>query len=133
MFYELVSSIGCIMAKRLFFAALLAFLPAVSHAAELLMIERQGCSYCVRWKKDLGPEEYANTAEGAHAPLQIIDIAKAPPEGTTFARPVVFTPTFVLVENGKELARIEGYPGEDFFWGLLGMMLKAQTGFSGAG
>jgi hypothetical protein len=66
-------------------------------------------------------------------PLQIIDIAKAPSEGTTFARPVVFMPTFVLVENGKELARIEGYPGEDFFWGLLGMMLKAQTGFSGAG
>ncbi len=43
----------------------------------------------------------------------------------------LFTPTFVLVENGVELARIEGYPGEDFFWGLLGMILKQNTDFKG--
>ena len=36
----------------------------------------------------------------------------------------VFTPTFVLVREGRELARIEGYPGEDFFWGLLAAMLR---------
>ena len=29
-----------------------------------------------------------------------------------------------------EVARIEGYPGEDFFWGLLEMMLKAKTGYT---
>ena len=101
--------------------------------AELFMIERQGCAYCVQWKKDIGAEEYGNTREGAHAPLSIIDLSDAPPDEVQFARPVVFTPTFILVEDGRELARIEGYPGEDFFWGLLGMMLKAQTGFDVAG
>ena len=40
-------------------------------------------------------------------------IANAPP-----------APTFVLVEDGRELGRIEGYPGEDFFWGLLGKLLE---------
>ena len=26
--------------------------------------------------------------------------------------------------DGNEVSRIEGYPGEDFFWGLLGRMLS---------
>ncbi len=35
-----------------------------------------------------------------------------------------FTPTFVLIQNGKELGRIEGYPGPDFFWALLDQLLQ---------
>jgi hypothetical protein len=46
------------------------------------------------------------------------------PAGISFERKAVFTPTFVLVQNGRELERIEGYPGEDFFYGMLGVMLK---------
>ncbi|MBL3206218.1 thioredoxin family protein, partial [Klebsiella pneumoniae] len=30
-----------------------------------------------------------------------------------------YTPTFILVDGGREIGRIEGYPGADFFWGLL--------------
>jgi len=37
---------------------------------------------------------------------------------------VVFTPTFVLMGDGVEVGRMEGYAGEDFFWGLLGRMLS---------
>ncbi len=33
------------------------------------------------------------------------------------------TPLFVLVDNGRELGRIRGYPGEDHFWGLLGILV----------
>ena len=35
-----------------------------------------------------------------------------------------------LVDDGRELSRIEGYPGEDFFWGLLEMMLTEHTDFA---
>jgi hypothetical protein len=28
------------------------------------------------------------------------------------------------VEDGREIGRIRGYPGEDFFWGLLGEMIE---------
>jgi thioredoxin-related protein len=34
------------------------------------------------------------------------------------------TPLFVLVDNGREIGRIRGYPGEDNFWGLLDAMMK---------
>lgn len=101
--------------------------PAVK-AAELIMVEQAGCHYCIEWKEALGPI-YPKTPEGAFAPLRMIDLADTPPAGMTFTRAVNFTPTFVLVEDGTELARIEGYPGEDFFWGLLGMMLEQNTGF----
>jgi hypothetical protein len=39
------------------------------------------------------------------------------------------TPTFALLEDGTEVGRTEGYPGEGFFWTLLGEMIGArQTG-----
>jgi len=30
----------------------------------------------------------------------------------------------VLVDHGREIGRIRGYPGEDHFWGLLGVLMK---------
>ena len=105
--------------------------PAVSQAAELIMVERKGCHYCIEWKTDLGPI-YPKTEAGQFAPLRVIDAGEAIPTDLNFARKVVFTPTFVLVEGGQEIGRIEGYPGEDFFWGLLEMMLKSKTDFGGA-
>jgi hypothetical protein len=33
------------------------------------------------------------------------------------------TPVFVLVDGGREIGRIRGYPGEDHFWGLLGELM----------
>ncbi|WP_323785874.1 thioredoxin family protein [Thalassovita sp.] len=115
---------------RIFAPLLLIILPAFAQAVELVMVERQGCHYCIEWKTDLGPI-YPNTAAGKYAPLRVIDIADDVPADLSFVRKVVFTPTFVLVEEGREIGRIEGYPGEDFFWGLLEMMLKSKTDFNG--
>ncbi|MEZ5674535.1 hypothetical protein SAMN06265173_1435 [Thalassovita litoralis] len=121
------------MSPRIFiFSAILGLvLPFVTllspaQAAELIMVERKGCHYCVEWKTKLGPI-YPNTPEGQFAPLRMVDIQDAPPADVTFAKKVIYTPTFILVEDGQEIGRIEGYPGEDFFWGLLNMMLKAKT------
>ena len=46
-----------------------------------------------------------------------------------FVNPVVFTPTFILTKNFKEIARIEGYIGDDLFWGMLEVVLKRETNF----
>ena len=37
---------------------------------------------------------------------------------------IVFTPTFVLWHEGREIGRIVGYLGEDFFWGQLGELIE---------
>ena len=87
----------------------------------LLMVEEDGCYWCGKWDDEIG-HIYPKTAEGRTAPLQRYDLHSETPD-VAFERRVLFTPTFILVDDGKEVGRIEGYPGEDFFWSLLGMML----------
>ncbi len=36
------------------------------------------------------------------------------------------------LENGLEIGRIRGYPGEDFFWGLLGEMIEKLDNAGGS-
>lgn len=91
-------------------------------ATELLMVEQPGCIYCARWHAEVGPE-YPITDEGRAAPLRVVQLRAPLPEGVTIDRPAVFTPTFVLLKDGAEVGRIEGYPGEDFFWPLLGQLI----------
>jgi len=89
----------------------------------LLMVEQAGCVYCQQWNAEISAI-YPLTDEGRAAPLRRVDLAAPTPPGVTLDRPALFTPTFVLLDDGREVGRIEGYPGEDFFWGLLGGLLK---------
>lgn len=109
---------------RVLLALVLAIaLHAQAGAAELLMFELRGCQWCERWRREVGVA-YPNTPEGRRAPLRTVDI-QAAPEGVRLASPVRFSPTFVLVDgSGREVGRIEGYPGADFFWGLYGNLLR---------
>lgn len=98
--------------------------PVVSRAEmTLLMAEEDGCMWCARWDAEIS-EIYSKTPEGHAAPLQRVDIHAAIPDGIALERPLYYTPTFVLLDDGQEVGRIEGYPGEDFFWGLLGVLLR---------
>lgn len=94
-----------------------------SQAAELIMLEQQGCEWCEMWHTQIG-QIYPKTEEGRRAPLRQVDIHGPMPADLVGIRSDRFTPTFVLVEDGKEIGRIRGYPGEDFFWGLLGRLMK---------
>ena len=88
----------------------------------LLMIDQPGCAYCMAWDREIAPA-YPNTDEGRAAPLRRARLGAALPEGVTLDRPARLTPTFILLRDGREVARLEGYPGPDFFWPLLGEML----------
>ncbi len=98
-------------------------------AAELVMVQEDGCFWCLRWDSEISAI-YPKTDEGKFAPLHRVDIDGIPAD-ISVLRPVVFTPTFLVVENGHELARIEGYPGEDWFWPLLAKILNENTEFEG--
>ncbi len=87
-----------------------------------MMVEESGCPWCERWNHDIGTE-YAITDEGKIAPLLRYDIHDPLPEGVELSSKPHYTPTFILLVDGIEVDRLEGYPGEGFFWGLLGMML----------
>ena len=104
-------------------------LSGASRAAELVMFEQAGCEWCAAWDRQIGPI-YPKTAEGRRAPLRRVDLHADRPGDLRDIQAVRFTPTFVLIDGGREVGRIRGYPGEDFFWGLLGDLigrLPAQT------
>ena len=91
-------------------------------AAELLMFESRGCAWCAAWHREVGPG-YAKSSEGTRAPLRREDLADAAKIQVALASPVVASPTFILVDRGREIGRITGYPGADFFWGLVGQLI----------
>lgn len=91
-------------------------------AAELIMLEQAGCAWCVRWHKEIG-SAYPKTEQGQRAPLRTVDINAPLPEDLAFVRIERFTPSFILVENGREIGRMRGYAGDEFFWYLLGEMI----------
>lgn len=92
-------------------------------AAELVMFETKACSWCAAWHRDVGGI-YHRTAESRSAPLRRVDLDGPRPDDLAAVRRVVYTPTFVLMDEGREIGRIQGYPGVDHFWGLLGMLLE---------
>lgn len=98
------------------------FATVINAQPQLMMAEEPGCVWCARWNAEVGVA-YPKTPEGQAVPLLRVDITDDLPADITLDRRVTFTPTFVLLIDGAETARIEGYPGEDFFWGLLGQML----------
>ena len=89
----------------------------------LIMVEEQDCVWCARWDDQIAPI-YPKTQAGKAAPLRRVDINDDKPADLHFARSLHYTPTFVLMVDGREVSRIEGYPGEDFFWGVLEKMLS---------
>ena len=112
-------------------AMLIILVPQASSAYELIMVEQQGCHYCERWKEEIGPI-YPKTDVGMFAPIRMVDITNvdSTPE---IAAAVVFTPTFIITDGDREITRMEGYMSEDFFWGVLEMILERETEFKVTG
>lgn len=111
--------------KAFFHILLAATLALPAAAAELVMVEQNGCHWCEQWNTEIA-HIYPKTDEGKEAPLRRVDLRDLPDDITFTSRPV-FTPTFVLVEDGQELSRIEGYAGDEFFWFLLNKLLDDRA------
>ena len=97
--------------------------PGVARSAELIMFEEAGCVWCDTFNREIGPI-YAKTTEGQRAPLRRVNIDYPLPKDLSFLVVERLAPLFILVDNGREVGRIRGYPGEDNFWGLLGVLIK---------
>jgi hypothetical protein len=123
-----VRELAAAMRKTLFvvlavLAALVAPAGGSAQAAELLMFEDPTCVWCRRWHAEIGPG-YPRTPEGQFAPLRRVHIHDQELAGVALERRITVTPTFVLAEDGREVGRIVGYPGNSFFWELLGELLR---------
>ena len=90
----------------------------VARAAELVMFERDGCAWCRRWDDDVG-KIYGKTEEARLLPLRRVNADLVGQSNVVLERPVKYTPTFIVVDRGREVGRITGYMDAGVFWGLL--------------
>ncbi len=121
-FRRLVKYFYCIALFSAMFVTL-----RTANAAELVMIEQAGCVWCAAFDREIAPI-YPKTDEGKRAPLRRVDIDRALPADLAFIQIERLTPLFVLVDKDREIGRIRGYPGDDNFWGLLGVLIKQLDG-----
>lgn len=103
--------------------ALLIGLSMPAMAAEMIMFEQPGCVWCKRFNAEIAPA-WPKTEQGQRAPLRRVDIHQPLPADLADIAIERFTPSFVLVEDGREIARLRGYPGDQFFWALVDDMLS---------
>ena len=117
------------MLTRRALLALPALLPAPLWAGArprfaLILVERAGCAGCHAFRQDL--PDYAQTALGQIAPLTRVDIDHGRwPEGLVLGARPRLTPTFLLLRDGVEIARILGYAGRAPLLDALGAALKS--------
>ncbi len=101
---------------------------ARAEAASLIMVDDPACHYCRKWNKEVGAG-YARTAEGRAAPLMRV---RRNSKALSNFSPIVYTPTFILVRDGREVGRITGYPGQLYFWEELSALM-ASAGLAAKG
>lgn len=100
-------------------------------AAELVMFETAGCVWCEAWNREVGGV-YHKAEAGRVAPLRRVELYGPRPEELRDIEGIVYTPTFVLMDQGREVGRIDGYPGNEHFWGLLSVLMKKLRPRSGS-
>ena len=93
-----------------------------TRAAELVMVEGDGCPWCDAFDREIAPI-LARTLEGRRAPLRRIDLYKPVPADIAFLQIERLTPLFMLVDQSREIGRIRGYPGLEGFWTQLSMLM----------
>lgn len=108
--------------------ALAAQVQPVAQGVRLVMVDLKGCGFCAAFKREVLPG-YDASREGHAAPLAIVAIDGPWPDGIALAGRPRVTPTFILLRDGIEQARIEGYAGAATFWpDLRAMLANVEAG-----
>ena len=89
---------------------------AAEAPASFVMLERRDCPWCRRWHREVGAASWNGSNLGRRAPLRRVDLAEGMPEDLRQLAAWRFTPTFVLMTEGRSVGQIIGYQGDLFFW-----------------
>ena len=98
------------------------FFTAIIHNAaadvRLIMVTSEYCPYCQAWERDVGAV-FNKSPYAAKLPLTRVEIGSKMPQNVVLKKPIIGTPTFLIILNGREIDRQRGYvDAEMFFWWL---------------
>lgn len=107
-------------------AAELPVIPKTPAVLEVIAVEAPGCGYCNLFRRDVAPA-YAASAAAKTAKLRFLDLNDKAIEAIRFAQPISLVPTVVVVKDGVEVARINGYVAPHSFYALIKSVLNEQA------
>ena len=116
-----------LLAFRVYVSLIKAFALALTFAASLqtaaadsrlIMVTSDYCPSCQAWELDVG-KVYDKSPYAITLPLTRVEIGSKMPGGVTFQKPVIGTPTFLIIYNGQEIGRQNGYIDAEMFWWWL--------------
>jgi len=84
----------------------------------LVMVTSDHCPFCRAWERDVGAV-YDKYPYAGDLPLTRIEIGAPLPEGLALTAPVIGTPTFIVLRDGREIDRQRGYDDAEMFWWWL--------------
>ena len=104
------------------------FFTAIVHNAaadaRLIMVTSEHCPYCQAWERDVGAV-FSKSPYAAKLPLTRVEIGSKMPNNVVLEKPIIGTPTFLIIRNGQEIDRQRGYQDEEiFYWWLSEHMAK---------
>lgn len=92
-------------------------------SVELVVFEHADCQYCRVFRSDVAPR-YASGTQAERAPLRFINIEHTGTHGIGGLNASIhMVPTFVLMQEGREVDRIVGYWSPDNFFKMVAYML----------
>ena len=100
------------------------FFNVQAYALALLMLHNKHCGYCMAFMREVAVDyEYRDM------PLVIIDAYNQPDwfkeaYAENRIKPIRGTPTFIIWNGRKELGRLVGYSGKEWFYTNLDSMFK---------
>lgn len=98
--------------------------PALGPAAELIVIEVEGCTYCQVFRRDVLPA-YMASPRSKEVPIRFVDYNEPAAAKLPLNGPVSIVPTFIMVKRNREVGRIPGYIGRAEFFRAVTRMLYA--------
>lgn len=106
------------MALSLLLAAVLLIpLQAVAET-RLIMVTSDHCPFCRAWERDVGAI-YDRSPYAPNMPLTRVEMGAPLPDDIVLTGPVMGTPTFLIVNDGREIDRQRGYDDAEMFWWWL--------------
>ena len=97
--------------------------PAAAEA-RLVVYEIEGCATCAEFRRVVLPA-YWGSRQAAELPIEIVDLNALGTNGHALRHRLDVVPTFVVMADGREIGRIEGYPGPDNFAVAIEVILTA--------
>lgn len=98
--------------------------PLPASNLELVVMEAEGCTYCELFRRDVLPA-YQVSERAKDMPIRFLDINDATPETLGLESDIDIVPTFIVLKNHKEVGRIPGYMGPEFFFHSINHLVSS--------